>query len=51
MLGVGGAAAIADDQELVACAQRADDDFSDFPRGREQACVLRRALKRCERKR
>ena len=43
MLGVGGAAAIADDQELVARAQRGDDDSRDFPRGGEQAasCVAR----------
>ncbi|OIQ64049.1 hypothetical protein GALL_544050 [mine drainage metagenome] len=47
MLGVGRAAAIADDEKLVARVERADDDFRDFPRGREQACVLRRALKRC----
>ena len=50
MLGVGGAAAIADDQQLVASAKRADDDFGDFPSRREQARILRRALKRCARK-
>jgi len=36
MLGVGGAAAIADDQELVARAQRRDDDGCYAARGGEQ---------------
>ena len=49
MLGVGGAAAIADDQKLVAGAQRRDDGVGDLARGGEQRRILRRALERCER--
>ena len=49
MLGVGGAAAIADDQELVGRAQRRDDDSRDLARGGEHRRILRRALKGGER--
>src|SRR5580700_2314061 len=50
MLGVGGAAAVADDQEPITCAQRRDDGFSDFACGSKQRRVLRRQLKGGERK-
>jgi len=43
MLGVGGAAAIADDQELVAGAQRRGDDGGDLARGGEQSRILGRS--------
>ena len=49
VLGVGGAAAIADDQQLVAGTQRRDDRRRDFTRDIEQRCVARRALQCCER--
>ena len=49
MLGVGGAAAIADDQELVAGAQRRDDDGCDLARGGEQCRILRRSREAGER--
>ena len=50
MLGVGGAAAIADDQEFSVRAQRRNDDFRDLARGGEQRRVLRRTLEGGERK-
>src|SRR5579859_1823182 len=51
MLGVGGAAAVARDQELVAAAQGRRDGFGNFARHREQAGVEACALKRLARKR
>src|SRR5258707_10721868 len=49
MLGIGGTAAIADDQELVARAKRCDDSRRNLARGGEQSRVLRRSLQCCER--
>jgi hypothetical protein len=49
VLGVGGAAAIADDQELVAGAKCGDDDGRDRARGGEQRRILRRAREAGER--
>src|SRR5260370_24118200 len=50
MLGVGGAAAIADDQELVACSQRRDHRRRDSARGGEQRRIVVRTLEGGERK-
>ena len=46
MLGVGGAAAVAGDQELVAVAKCARDRLGDLSGGVEQGLVGARALKR-----
>src|ERR1700684_1029880 len=51
MLGVGGGAAVARDQKLVAGAQAASNDVGDLSRRVEQVCVPARALKRVARKR
>jgi hypothetical protein len=48
VLGIGGAAAIADDQQLVARAKCDDDRRRRFARDIEQCFILRRALKRCQ---
>ena len=49
MLGIGGAAAVADQENLVAGTERVDDDISDGARGRQQRPIAVRALKGGER--
>src|SRR6185437_1639929 len=49
VLCVAGAAAVADEQELVAGAKRRNRDVGDCPRGREHRGIPRRALERSER--
>jgi hypothetical protein len=49
MLGIGGAAAVAHNQQLVAGAQRGDDRSGGVARNVEQSCVARSALKGAER--
>src|ERR1700722_14608103 len=49
VLGVGGAAAVTCDQELVAGTQAGRDDVGDLSRGVEQVSVRARALKRVAR--
>ncbi len=49
MLGIRGAAAIADDQQLVAVPERRNDRIGDLSRSRQHRGILRRALERRER--
>src|ERR1700676_2406968 len=49
VLGVGGTTAIADQQQLVAGQQRADDRMRDRVRSRQQRCIARCAIQRGER--